>query len=188
MDTKRFYERFVPTAIVALAAAALLFVATSCSPFQAIESLSVPSQAQVNQVKRDVDAYAQTLARLEAYVKDLPTGSSARTQQEELISVLKQAKTVQEAWLKSAETGDTSELAKLVGQLPYIGPWAGLAVTLLGYLRLRGKNGELIQQAGQIVKSIDEAFPNKSEAQKNALDAVQDTDTKALVAKLKGEL
>lgn len=180
--------KYLSTFTLFLSLSLLIGFSAGCAAFQAFEGVSAASQTQVNQVKAKVSDIDLALAKLKAYVDTLPAGSADRRLQEQLIDKLEQGKAVQEAWIKAQESGDTSDLAKLIQEIPYVGGWGGFAVTLLGFFAQKRKNSLLISQAQQIVDSVDKAFPNKSETQKAALDAVQDTDTKALVAQLRGEL
>jgi hypothetical protein len=80
--------------------------------------------------------------------------------------------------------GDRDSFTNAVATLPY-GAWIALVGSLGWGVYERVRLGRTQQKAAQIVKSIDVAFPDKTEEQKLKLAAVQDTDTKAFVEKVK---
>lgn len=184
MDLNKKFMSWAVPLFVLISMLCVLIGLSGCVP----EAFSVPSQQQVNRVKQEQDQFRITLAQVEAYVKTLPVGSPERRMQEQLVEKLEKGIAVHEAWLKAQESGDTSDLAKLIGELPYVGGWGGFAVALLGYFYQKRQKNQILDQAGQIVRSWEVAVPEKTPEVKSALSGVQDAATKLLVSKLKGEL
>lgn len=91
--------------------------------------------------------------------------------------------------IASAERGELDPaLVKELRELPVVGPYVGLILaggTLAFGLWQRGHATRLRKALVQFVRGVDEAVPAPTEAQKLALAAQMDEDTKALVERAK---
>lgn len=178
--------------ILTLAMAAV-GLAAGCSPAQVADLKQVRDEVALSVTEGKASA-----EQLQAQVKALPPGDPVRrTLEDSIAKVLKYTAEAErrlpllDAAIRSAESGQVDPaLVTQVSTLPYIGPYAGLAFTL-GSLAFgiwqRGQRKQTERAFGQVVKSVDAAMPDKTEAQKTAMAAVQDESTRLLVSKIKGD-
>jgi len=119
-------------------------------------------------------------------ISDLPANDPSRIKGEKILAEAEKVLAQVNAAIEAAQTGNlnTPVLRDALSGIPY-GPLI-LAIAGAGYgVWRRLREAELAKAAKQIVNSVDEAFPAKTDEQKLKLASVQDEATRALVADLR---
>lgn len=135
----------------------------------------------VEQARADRDAIAAGIAQVDAEIAKLPPGDPVRVRYEKHREDLNHALAIADGILRAAESGDLSGL----GNIPVVGPYAGLAVAVGGFVWQFARRVRERKALKQVVASVEAAFPEKSPEQKLAMAAVQDETTRRIVHELK---
>jgi paraquat-inducible protein B len=154
----------------------------------------VPTTQEVDTVKAQIEtgrkATTQTIADTQAELDKLPPNDPVRKQLEDKITSLNKTLAQANDYLDKAnkvvtslQTGDTTGLISVASAVPY-GGLVVFGATTLWSLYSRATHRSALEQ---VVKSVDETFPDKTEAQKQSLSAVQDQKTRQLVSAIKGD-
>lgn len=140
---------------------------------------------QLAQVQQTRAATTQAVADLEAQAATLPPGDPVRVEIEKTVSKAKDSVAKLDAAVAGIANGDLSEIRKQTEGIPYSGIAISVASLVYG-LYQRGQLGKIKTAFTQVVKSVDHALPEPTEAQKLAMSAVQDDATRKLVDEVKG--
>jgi hypothetical protein len=178
-------------AAVALLALSAFGLAGGCTPAQ-VESLKAV-RADTTTALTEANAAIRTL---ESELSALPPGDPVRTTLEprladmrRLVAELERRVPLLDGAIASAERGELDPaLAKELRELPVVGPYVGLIIaggTLAFGLWQRGTATRWRKALAQFAKGFDNAVPTPSEAQRLALAAELDEDSKVLVARAK---
>jgi soluble lytic murein transglycosylase-like protein len=161
--------------------------------------------AQYQQIRDEVEvrrvATTQAAADVEAEIAKLPPNDPVRKALEKSVATMNKYVAQADTYLRTADavvaaagSGDTSAVVEAVRSVPVVGQYAGL-LALLGTfvyqqikLTQKRREGEVLVKANeQVVKSVEAAFPIKTEEQKLKLASMQDTQTQAIVTEIKGQ-
>lgn len=168
MTTKHRRYRNIILAVVAYVAICIAIVACSsgCADYS------------VEQAKADRAVLVEGIATIDAEIAKLPPGDKVRVQYEAQRLKLSKALGAADAVVSGVGTGDFSGLASL-------GQYGGLAALVMTLLWKVKQSADRHNALKAVVASVDVAFPNKTEQQKEVLATVQGAEVSATVNKIK---